>query len=118
MLKVQEPESALPTAELPIILCHFRTRRTLKSTHVYSLQFKQGTTSWVVERRYSEFLRCHVQLLEAFRRHELPRLPPKEPVLQKIFGRGGRAQRMVGGAERVVAPVCHGTAGESTGRAG
>jgi len=84
---IKEEQAGLAT-DLPIILCHFRTRRTLKNVNVYCLHFKQGTRSWVVERRYSEFLRCQVQLLETFRRHELPRLPPKEPVLQKMFGRG------------------------------
>lgn len=72
-----------------IVLCHFRTCRTNGATSIYSLQFKHGTKSWVVERRYSDFLRCHMQLLETFRREDLPEFPPKEPVFQKIFGRGG-----------------------------
>jgi len=55
----------------------------------YGLHFALGQDSWSVERRYTDFLRCHVQLLERFGRDELPPFPPKEPVLQKIFGRGG-----------------------------
>lgn len=70
-----------------IVLRQFEMHKTGSITF-YTLHFTQGLESWSVERRYSEFLRCHVQLLERFSRDDLPGIPPKEPVLQKIFGRG------------------------------
>lgn len=54
----------------------------------YILQLAWCSKCWVVTRRYSEFLRCNVQLLETFGRADLPQLPPKEPLLQKMFGKG------------------------------
>jgi len=65
---------------------------------VYSLHLSNGSENWVVARRYSEFLRCHVQLLELFKRHELPPFPPKEPFFQKIFKRQQTREQWV--AER------------------
>ena len=73
-----------------IRLLDFRMFRT--DTLVwYSLQLSNGRECWVVTRRYSEFLRCHVKLLELFRREQLPTFPPKEPFWQRVFG--GEATR-------------------------
>eukprot|EP00931_Biecheleriopsis_adriatica_P057088 TRINITY_DN33855_c0_g1_i1.p1 TRINITY_DN33855_c0_g1~~TRINITY_DN33855_c0_g1_i1.p1 ORF type:complete len:593 (-),score=120.67 TRINITY_DN33855_c0_g1_i1:30-1808(-) len=58
------------------------------STVIYTMQLSSGGECWMVTRRYSEFLRCHVRLLELFDREQLPYFPPKEPLLQKIFGWG------------------------------
>merc|ERR1712224_478297 len=41
---------------------------------------------WTVTRRYREFDNCHTELAAEFGHHQLPRLPPKEPVWQQIFG--------------------------------
>lgn len=62
---------------------------TTGSAVVYSLQLSNGKECWVVARRYSEFLRCHVKLLELFDRKQLPPFPPKEPFWQKVFGGDG-----------------------------
>eukprot|EP00435_Cladocopium_sp_Y103_P042533 s152_g11.t1 len=60
-----------------IKLLDFRMFRT--DTLVwYSLQLSNGRECWVVTRRYSEFLRCHVKLLELFHREQLPTFPPKD----------------------------------------
>lgn len=73
-----------------IKLLDFRMFRT--DTLVwYSLQLSNGRECWVVTRRYSEFLRCHVKLLELFHREQLPTFPPKEPFWQRVFG--GEATR-------------------------
>lgn len=73
-----------------IKLLDFRMFRT--DTLVwYSLQLSNGRECWVVTRRYSEFLRCHVKLLELFHREQLPTFPPKEPFWQRVFG--GEAAR-------------------------
>eukprot|EP00930_Biecheleria_cincta_P064653 TRINITY_DN5027_c0_g1_i1.p1 TRINITY_DN5027_c0_g1~~TRINITY_DN5027_c0_g1_i1.p1 ORF type:complete len:710 (+),score=117.86 TRINITY_DN5027_c0_g1_i1:31-2130(+) len=75
-------------ASPPISLRDFRMCKTGSSV-VYSLQLCNGSECWLVARRYSEFLRIHVRLLELFNRSELPDFPPKEPLLQKMFGWGG-----------------------------
>lgn len=75
-------------ASPPIALRDFRMCKSGSSV-VYSLQLSNGSECWLVARRYSEFLRIHVRLLELFNRSELPDLPPKEPLLQKMFGWSG-----------------------------
>eukprot|EP00930_Biecheleria_cincta_P064655 TRINITY_DN5027_c0_g3_i1.p1 TRINITY_DN5027_c0_g3~~TRINITY_DN5027_c0_g3_i1.p1 ORF type:complete len:758 (+),score=128.27 TRINITY_DN5027_c0_g3_i1:66-2276(+) len=85
-----EPPSAKPPstkASSPIDLRDFRMCKNGSSV-LYSLQLSDGGECWLVARRYSEFLRIHVQLLEQFNRSELPDFPPKEPLLQKMFGWG------------------------------
>mmetsp|Transcript_9014 Transcript_9014/g.21571 ORF Transcript_9014/g.21571 Transcript_9014/m.21571 type:complete len:584 (+) Transcript_9014:24-1775(+) len=80
--------SSAAMADMPgpaVRLLDFRMCNT-GSTVVYSLQLSNGKECWVVARRYSEFLRCHVKLLEIFDRKQLPPFPPKEPFWQKIFG--------------------------------
>jgi len=78
-----------------IWLCQFSMSKDAAST-IYSLQLTNGQECWAVARRYSEFLRCHTQLLELFGQTSLPPIPPKEPLLQKIFGRD---DKRVGWAE-------------------
>ncbi|CAK9025133.1 unnamed protein product [Durusdinium trenchii] len=68
-----------------IRLLDFRMYKTETAVY-YSLQLSNGRECWMVQRRYSEFLRCHVKLLELFTREQLPNLPPKEPFWQKVFG--------------------------------
>lgn len=67
-------------------LRHFRAFKEGAVT-VYSIQLSSGDKDWTTLRRYSEFLQCHVQLLETFQREELPPFPPKEPLLRKVFRR-------------------------------
>lgn len=53
----------------------------------YIIRLSQGCECWAVTRRYSELRKCHGQLLEQYRRDELPPFPPKEPVFQKLLGK-------------------------------
>ncbi|CAE7452862.1 TAGLN2 [Symbiodinium natans] len=77
--------TATSEGDVAVRLLDFRMCTT-GSAVVYSLQLSNGKECWVVARRYSEFLRCHVKLLELFDRKQLPPFPPKEPFWQKVFG--------------------------------
>eukprot|EP00747_Dinoflagellata_sp_TGD_P111109 gnl/TRDRNA2_/TRDRNA2_171136_c0_seq1.p1 gnl/TRDRNA2_/TRDRNA2_171136_c0~~gnl/TRDRNA2_/TRDRNA2_171136_c0_seq1.p1 ORF type:complete len:839 (-),score=180.61 gnl/TRDRNA2_/TRDRNA2_171136_c0_seq1:34-2550(-) len=66
-----------------IRLLHMRAYKSNDIT-MYMLQLTNGSESWVVSRRYTEFLRCNVQLLEYFKPREMPAFPPKEPLVQAI----------------------------------
>lgn len=56
------------------------------ATTTYIIEVSNGAECWAVTRRYSEFRRCHVQLLEYFRAAEIPFFPPKEPIFKKLLG--------------------------------
>jgi len=79
------PSADTKGAQAEISLQHFGISNSDVVT-MYSLRLSDGKECWVVPRRYSEFLRFHQELLERFGRSELPPFPPKEPLLQKIFG--------------------------------
>lgn len=52
---------------------------------VYSITISTPVETWMVARRYREFLKCHRDLSAAGLR-DIPAFPPKEPLLQQIFG--------------------------------
>eukprot|EP00443_Scrippsiella_acuminata_P101033 CAMPEP_0115573682 /NCGR_PEP_ID=MMETSP0272-20121206/1128_1 /TAXON_ID=71861 /ORGANISM="Scrippsiella trochoidea, Strain CCMP3099" /LENGTH=97 /DNA_ID=CAMNT_0003008361 /DNA_START=70 /DNA_END=360 /DNA_ORIENTATION=+ len=73
---------AAEPGEPEIQLKHFKAFKEGAVT-LYDLQLTDGSRHWTITRRYSEFLRCHVRLLERFGRQELPEL--KEPLLKRVF---------------------------------
>jgi len=80
-----------PEEHSPVLqIRHFRAVKE-GSVTLYSVQLETpgGSPNWTVSRRYSEFLRLNVQLLELFGRADLPTFPPKEPLLMKVFRREG-----------------------------
>jgi len=116
MLEAHEPSEAAAPSEESVLLniqplvepsivgeVTLLSMQTCKigTATAYCLQFQLRSEQWMVTRRYSDFLRCHVRLLESFQRDELPPLPPKEPVLQKIFAKS--TARLGWATERAVA---------------
>eukprot|EP00927_Polykrikos_kofoidii_P051547 TRINITY_DN45341_c0_g1_i1.p1 TRINITY_DN45341_c0_g1~~TRINITY_DN45341_c0_g1_i1.p1 ORF type:complete len:919 (+),score=173.33 TRINITY_DN45341_c0_g1_i1:96-2759(+) len=85
----EDPTFEMSTFSNEILLTHMRVSNARRGTPTtYSLHIRDGERNWEITRRYKDFLRCNVKLLEEFQRLELPPFPPKEPILQRMFGSG------------------------------